>query len=551
MMALWPWSLPQLAFALLFRAGVAASNARGLDILERMLEPMARQDFLARSFERHWAYFPHNVTVAGFDLADVSEWMQPKGGGSEALEVLTHPHTGETYKRRKDLTALEAVQDAFLKGHSMVINSLHEWSQPGLRFARELYEAIDMPVDMYMYLAPPRSRSYGLHCDEMDAFMVQVAGSKTWRVCEKRDFSGGQGRGVDPSSCSEVIMKGGDVMYVPFSTLHQAHTEDDLSAHLTVNVERQFYVWGHLFVVLMHKAVSPNLRVTDFMKANVMESDMGQFVWRFMSAVPRLAMLPLGELQPDGASRWLVRSVSTWDLPATYLGEVAAEYGSLLSELQRQFSRWPRKQAARSMRIGNKRLSGEDALASMPLPSDLGTLRWALEVLRVHSITHFGKALPGKPELFSTLASLRSGAGDIAQRASVDSMGKLAVTMSSGLLFARRPSVRAALLLEDDDSADLGDTCLAITTGPAMCGQSTVTLIVNAEKIQIPAAQLPAAHYCLGLFGEGTAQGRPFSFSDVPSGGVSNEDLERLLHRLFKAGVLEVVPSKSNGPGTP
>ena len=40
----------------------------------------------------------------------------------------------------------------------MVINSLHRWSEPGARLALELYGAVELPVDVYMYLTPPHSR---------------------------------------------------------------------------------------------------------------------------------------------------------------------------------------------------------------------------------------------------------------------------------------------------------------------------------------------------------------------------------------------------------
>ena len=33
-----------------------------------------------------------------------------------------------------------------------------------------------------MYLTPPHSRSYGFNSDVMDVFMVQLDGSRTWKV---------------------------------------------------------------------------------------------------------------------------------------------------------------------------------------------------------------------------------------------------------------------------------------------------------------------------------------------------------------------------------
>ena len=111
-----------------------------------------------------------------------------------------------------------------------------------------------------MYLTPPHSRSYGFHSDVMDAFMVQLAGAKSWKVCDKPTWMSPGVDTHDPkklnASCKEVEMKGGDVMYVPYGTLHLATTFSEFSMHLTVNIERQYYVWLALFLAMLHKAVT-------------------------------------------------------------------------------------------------------------------------------------------------------------------------------------------------------------------------------------------------------------------------------------------------------
>ena len=64
----------------------------------------------------------------------------------------------------------------------MVINSLHRWEATSARLADALQAELRLPVDVYMYLTPPRSHSYGLHADVMDAYMVQLVGEKNWTV---------------------------------------------------------------------------------------------------------------------------------------------------------------------------------------------------------------------------------------------------------------------------------------------------------------------------------------------------------------------------------
>lgn len=96
-----------------------------------------------------------------------------------------------------------------------------------------------------MYLTPPYSHSYGLHSDVMDAFMVQLVGSKHWRACEK-------------NNCTTLSLSHGDVLYLPMHTKHAAWTSTEMSAHLTVNVERQFYVWGSILQAMAARLLLPD-----------------------------------------------------------------------------------------------------------------------------------------------------------------------------------------------------------------------------------------------------------------------------------------------------
>ena len=57
-------------------------------------------------------------------------------------------------------------------------------------------------------------------------------------VCEPRHFSGAPPReGTLNGTCQEVVMRGGDVMYLPYSTLHEAYlvVVVGLITHLATN----------------------------------------------------------------------------------------------------------------------------------------------------------------------------------------------------------------------------------------------------------------------------------------------------------------------------
>ena len=99
-------------------------------------------------------------------LDHVVEWIRSQGSSQETLELLRHPVTQKSFRPSPTATSsLQQISEAFMQGFSMVINSLHKWSEPGARLAKQLYAAAYLPVDVYMYLTPPHSHSYGLHSD--------------------------------------------------------------------------------------------------------------------------------------------------------------------------------------------------------------------------------------------------------------------------------------------------------------------------------------------------------------------------------------------------
>jgi len=202
-------------------------------------------DATAPLFELRHAHTERDSPLVALGLAHVAHWLSAAAlpfaaSDGELVEVFSPPRGSSNAERLRPselrpTTAGDLLQpalDAFAAKSSMVINSLHRWDATAARLADALQAELRLPVDVYMYLTPPRSHSYGLHADVMDAFMVQLVGRKNWTVCA--------------AECEHLELRRGDVLYLPMGTRHHAWTEGSLSAHLTVNVERQFVVWGAL-----------------------------------------------------------------------------------------------------------------------------------------------------------------------------------------------------------------------------------------------------------------------------------------------------------------
>jgi hypothetical protein len=103
-----------------------------------------------------------------------------------------------------------------------------------------------------IYLTPPDSQGFKPHWDTHDVYVIQVEGTKRWRIYDggretpmadqKFDVKVDQPGEVE----AEFTMHPGEVLYIPRGIMHAAVTTDDISLHITLGVMP--YTWSDLLV---------------------------------------------------------------------------------------------------------------------------------------------------------------------------------------------------------------------------------------------------------------------------------------------------------------
>jgi lysine-specific demethylase/histidyl-hydroxylase NO66 len=145
-----------------------------------------------------------------------------------------------------DVIAPNAVIDEYRSGATIVLQGLHHTDPHLARTATNLALDLDHPVQINAYLSPAAARGLDLHFDYHDVFVVQLGGSKRWRVWEPLE------RTVDPVKAKhriplprfaelgepllDVQLRTGDCLYLPRGFPHAAETIDEESHHLTIGV---------------------------------------------------------------------------------------------------------------------------------------------------------------------------------------------------------------------------------------------------------------------------------------------------------------------------
>ena len=128
----------------------------------------------------------------------------------------------------------------------MVLQGL-QFTDPHLaRVANNMALRLDHPVQVNAYLSPPGTKGLELHFDYHDVFVVQLDGSKRWRIWEPLDRTRLPVRGGPEirrptlaelgAPALDIELRSGDCLYLPRGFPHAAESLDDASAHLTVGV---------------------------------------------------------------------------------------------------------------------------------------------------------------------------------------------------------------------------------------------------------------------------------------------------------------------------
>jgi ribosomal protein L16 Arg81 hydroxylase len=104
-----------------------------------------------------------------------------------------------------------------------------------------------------MYLTPARSQGFAAHVDTHDVFVLQLHGTKEWHIGKAANELPLSSEPRKPTSLVDyerIVLRPGDMLYLPRGVPHEAVTSASSSLHLTVGIH--VYRW----VDLLQEALS-------------------------------------------------------------------------------------------------------------------------------------------------------------------------------------------------------------------------------------------------------------------------------------------------------
>lgn len=131
------------------------------------------------------------------------------------------------------------IRQAVAEGGTVKLNQMEDWHSPSRQLVNELEALLPAEIKSYVFFTPRRTRGTRPHRDAAHVLVVQLAGTKEWRLYARPEFISAEAGlvEVDIDDCSHrFTMEAGDVLYLPHGWPHVPLSHDDDSFHLTLTV---------------------------------------------------------------------------------------------------------------------------------------------------------------------------------------------------------------------------------------------------------------------------------------------------------------------------
>jgi hypothetical protein len=176
-----------------------------------------------------------------------------RNGSYLAAEAYTKniKHGSEFFSGVPDLGQ---IQSEYSSGATVVLPALQRTWQPLRHLCAALEDELSHPVHANAYLTPGASPGFTPHYDTHEVLVLQIAGTKHWRVFPPAQPLPHRSQPFSPVGFSlpspllELELKPGDLLYLPRGYVHAANTSDGHSAHITLGIT--VYTWVELIAEL-------------------------------------------------------------------------------------------------------------------------------------------------------------------------------------------------------------------------------------------------------------------------------------------------------------
>ena len=238
--------------------------------LARIINPISTDTFFAEYWEtaplviprQDPGYYAELLSIADIDHILTSTGARyptitlVKDGNSVPFEEYTTDLPWGRDVVFEGLIQPDKILSYYEQGTSIVIQALHRSWKPLALFCRNLERYFSAPVQTNIYLTPKGSQGFLPHYDTHDVFVLQIAGTKHWRLygspvlLPNRAMPYSTTRPDPGKPIHEFDLNAGDLIYMPRGFIHEGLTSDESSLHITLGIVS--YTW----LSVLHEVVA-------------------------------------------------------------------------------------------------------------------------------------------------------------------------------------------------------------------------------------------------------------------------------------------------------
>ena len=163
--------------------------------------------------------------------------------------------SADQYTVNGDSLDVAKVYQLFAQGSTITLAFLDTVVPSLADLCRNLEKEFSCPFQTNVYLTPAGAQGARPHYDSHDVFVLQVVNSKQWTIFGTPVELPLSGQGFDAAiheigaPTLKFTLEAGDIAYIPRGVAHDAHSDDNVSLHVTAGA--LCYTWADLLLELV------------------------------------------------------------------------------------------------------------------------------------------------------------------------------------------------------------------------------------------------------------------------------------------------------------
>ncbi|MCP9233284.1 cupin domain-containing protein [Mesorhizobium sp. LMG 17147] len=230
-----------------------------------ILWPIEATDFIETYWEKQFVHIRRNEPDYYRDVFSIAMFEEALVRNPPSLSWVSADQSSRTQltpNRGYNSSDVNRAIEAFSTGSTIILDALHKHFPPLRRLCVELEGLLGIRFQANAYLTPPGRQGFRPHYDTHDVLVIQIHGSKKWRVGEEafkypllahNDIPGSRTIG---SNYEEFSLEAGDALYIPRGVVHEAISESGTSLHITLGILG--YTWADVVASCVARAIDGN-----------------------------------------------------------------------------------------------------------------------------------------------------------------------------------------------------------------------------------------------------------------------------------------------------